>query len=386
MKVLSIGSDRSLFIRDSEAQKRIKEYGKLFDELHIVVFSGARLGNSDIELGDNIFIYPTNHRYNILYLWNIFLIIKNFKLKIKNSQNDFVISCQDPFESGLAGWLASLWLKLPLHIQIHTDIFSPYFSAESFMNKVRVSLAKFLLPRAYGIRAVSERIKQSLIAQFPSYQLPITNLPIFVDIKKIQNAKIKIDLRQKYSGYDFIILMASRLTREKNIGMAVGAMAEIIKKSPIADYRLPKNPLLLIVGDGPEKEYIQSLIADYRLQNNAVIEPWTNDLISYYKSADLFLLTSNYEGYGRTIVESMAAGLPVVMTGVGLAGELLVDDLDGRVVPVGDMRALAGVVSELMKDPAKREEFGINCVKLTQKLPDKNEYMKKYKDSLMMVE
>jgi glycosyltransferase involved in cell wall biosynthesis len=202
-------------------------------------------------------------------------------------------------------------------------------------------------------------------------------LPIFVDIKKIQSAKIKADLHKKYPDYDFIILMASRLSKEKNIGMAIEAMKELSLKS-----KVKSKMLLLIVGDGPEKE---KLIVKCRMLNvvdNVKFEPWTDDLVSYYKTSDLFLLISNYEGYGRTAIEAMAAGLPVVMTDVGLAGEILVDDLDGRIVPVGDAKALIEAILQLLENPLKREEFKQNSLKLLEKWQTKKEYLDKYKNSL----
>jgi len=292
----------------------------------------------------------------------------------------------------LVGWLLSRRYKFPLQIQVHTDIFSNYFWKESLKNKVRVLLAKFLLPRADGVRVVSERIKQSLITQLPNYQLlplrgisqreTIIVLPIFVDVKKIQSAPIKTDLHQKYPDYDFIILMASRLTREKNIGIAIEAMKEILKRKNLNPKPSTLNPLLLIVGDGPEGQKLESRIQNLELSTNIKIENWTDDLISYYKTADLFLLTSNYEGYGRTVVEAMSAGLPVVMTDVGIAGELLIDDLDGRVVPVGSEKALAAAIMELKENFAKKEEFKQNNLKLLEKWPTKQEYLEKYKRSL----
>lgn len=395
LKILSIGSDRNLFKKDSDAQKRIRDYGKIFEELHIIVFASKELGFSDLKLDGNIFVYPTNHSYKFLYLWNIYKIIKNLKFKIENSQDNFVISCQDPFESGLAGWLLKLWLKIPLQLQIHTDIFSPYFTAESAMNRLRVFMAKFLLPRADGIRVVSERIKQSLITQLLNYHLPIFILPVFIDVKKIQSAKIKINLHEKYQDHDFIILMASRLTQEKNIGMAIEAFAEVIKKLPIkptivgsptlvgANYQLPKNPLLLIVGDGPESESLKFLASRYQLlDSNIIFEPWADDLISYYKTVDLFLLTSNYEGYGRTVIEAMASSLPVIMTDVGLAGELLINDLDGVIIPVMDGGQLEDALVKLIRDNETRQNFAKNSLKAVESFPAKEEYLNLYKKSL----
>ena len=266
MKIISIGSDRNLFVKDSEAQKRIKEYGNLFDELHIVVFStrnyqlfplrgiSRRETIINYKITDNIFIYPTNSRSRWFYIWDAYKIAK---LSIINYQLS-IVTCQDPFESGLVGWLLKMRYKLPLQLQVHTDIFSPHFRRESLLNGLRVLIAKFLLPRADGIRVVSERIKASLSTFDFRLSTKITVLPIFVDIKKIQSAKIKTDLHQKYPEYDFIILMASRLTREKNISLAIEAMHELATK-----YEKNTNIrkiLLLIVGEGPEREALQESI------------------------------------------------------------------------------------------------------------------------------
>ena len=378
MKILSISTDRKIFEAGSEVQKRMSEYGKLFDELHIVVFADKDLGHKNVKLTENIFIYPTNHKYKFLYLWRVYKIVKsilttNYELRA----TDWTITVQDPFETGLVGWLLKLRYQLPLQIQIHTDIFSPYFWGESLKNKFRVLLAKFLLPHADGIRVVSERIKNSLVASHFSLSTKITVLPIFVGAKKIQSAKIKVDLHQKYPAYDFIILMASRLTREKNISMAIEAMAEVIKKYPKA--------LLLIVGEGSEKEQLQLKTKTYNLKPNIAFEPWTKDLISYYKTSDLFLLTSNYEGYGRTVIEAMAAGVPVIMTDVGLAGELLIDDLDGLVVPVRDKNVLIEAIIRLKEDKEKRENFIKESKKVIDSLPEKSEYLTSYKELLELL-
>ena len=379
MKVLSIGSDRNLFVDGSAAQKRIKEYGKLFNELHIIVFSKqkSQITNHKSQIADNIWVYPTNSRNKLFYLLDAYRIgknlIGNWKLEIGNC----AVSAQDPFEAGLVGWLLKRKYKLPLQLQIHTDIFNPYFYRESLKNKLRVWLAKFLLPLSDGIRVVSERIKQSLITQLPNYRLPIIVLPIFVDIKKIQSAKIKMDLRQKYPDYDFRILMASRLTKEKNIGLAIEAMTEVAIKYPKA--------LLVVVGEGSEAEKLKVKSEKLKVADNVKFEPWTDDLASYYKTADIFLLTSNYEGYGRTVVEAMAAGLPVIMTDVGLAGEVLIDDLDGIIISPGNRNALEEAILNLTTNPEKQAEFRNNSLKAVANFAEKDEYLRQYQLALRLL-
>lgn len=334
-----LSRDAKIFKDGSAVSERMVKYGQLCEELVIVVItkktwipvfarldSLARLaGMTEKQLSKNVWVYP---------FCEVFKAIKNIK------KGDWAVTAQDPFEIGLIGWLIKLIYDLPLEIQIHTDFLSPYFWQESCGNKMRVILAKFLIKRAGQIRVVSARIKKSLIS-LNIDECKITVLPIAVDIKKISEAPIKTNLRKKYSQFDFIILMASRFTKEKNIVLAIDVFKEIVFKYP--------KTLLLIVGEGAEKKNYESRIMDYGLERNTVIESWTLDLISYYKTADLFLLTSNYEGYGMAVVEAKAAGLPIIMTDVGVAGYELKTDEDVAIAPVGDKKAIYEAIIKIIQ-------------------------------------
>jgi len=321
-----ISTDRNIFKEESDVRARMIEYGQLVGGLHIIVFSrrDVRYRVSNISNISNVFIYPTNSRSRWFYIIDAIRIGKkilttNYKLQTMN----WLVTSQDPFETGLVGWRLKRRFGLPLQLQIHTDVFSPYFKNQSFLNRLRVWAARFLIPRADCVRVVSRRIQESIAR-------PSAVLPIFVDVEEIKQMPVSVDLHKKYPQYEKIILMASRLTKEKNIGLAVEAIGEI------------KNTLLLTVGDGPEKENLEA--KSRKLKANVVFESAVpfKTLISYYKTADVYLLTSNYEGYGRTLVEAAAAGCPIVSTDVGVAREIK----GAKVVPVGDRsgltRALAG--------------------------------------------
>ncbi|MDP2696260.1 MAG: glycosyltransferase family 4 protein [bacterium] len=359
MKVLMLSTDKNILQSGTEVHERMKEYANLIEELHVVVYGRQRIAESRITA--NFFIYSTVNSHKIGYFRSAY----NIGQKILADGGEWIITAQDPFETGLVGYWLKKRFKTPLQLQIHTDFLSPYFWQESVKNKIRVLLAKWLVKKADCIRVVSERIKGSLISQFPNFPISrIIVLPIFIDVDKIRTASVKTDLRKKYPGYDFIILMASRLTKEKNIKMAIASFENAKHQmSPV------KNPLLLIVGDGPKKRRLDPLVVRYSLGNNVKFEPWTDDLASYYKTADLFLLTSNYEGYGRTIIEALAADCPVISTDVGIAKEFIDGNHFGIIIAPNDMRALVGGLQKMAGHKERYHEFK------NIRLPDKNTYL-----------
>src|SRR3989344_5854314 len=285
MRILMISGDPGVLDLASNAGKRMEWYRETLGDIDILHCRG-----------------------NIFSFIDKFLMAQGMMWQKKYD----VITAQD-IEHAFLAWSLSRLHGVPWQMQIHTDIFSPYFVEHSALNKIRVVLAKFLLPRADGIRVVSERIKNSILKTI-NYKLPtIFVLPIFVDAEKIKNTPIKTDLHKKYFGR-FIILMASRIMKEKNIILAIEAMKELTTH--------PKNPLFVIVGDGSELENLKKTTKGLRLENSVSFLPFTDGLISYYKTCDLFLLTSNYEGYGMTLIEVALAGAKIISTDVGIAPEI----------------------------------------------------------------
>lgn len=372
-----ISTDKNILEEGSAVRERMVSYGTICDELHILVVGKFKAEsrksvnyqeyNKDIKIGENVFVYTVNAHFKLHSLYKAYsigvsILIKSYKLKAES----WLITAQDPFETGFIAWCISKKTKTKLQLQIHTDFLSPYFSGESFLNKIRIMIAKFLLPKADGIRVVSERITSSLKANKYKLKAVPFALPIFVDIEKIRKTIPTVDLHKKYPQFDFIFLMASRLTREKNIEVAIDAMKEVVKKYPKTG--------LVIVGSGPEENNLKLKAKSYKLTANIIFEPWQSDLISYYKTADAFLLTSKYEGFGMTLVEAIASDCPIISTDVGCALEIVKDTKNGLVVSVGDTtafaEAMAGVVSGKFKFEIMVPDF------LT-----KEEYMKEYKRS-----
>lgn len=327
-RLLMISIDRSLFKEGTDVRIRQIEYAQKWDEVHIIVVSSRHATEQSI--APNCWVYPTRSFFKIFYPLDL-IRLGRFIISRRGITD---ITCQDPFFTALAGVSLKKQFDLPLELQVHTDIGSPYYTYR-FSNKVRKALALSYLPKADHIRVVSERIRKYLIEKLKIEDSKIEVRPIHVDVEKIKEASIMKPLHGKYPQFNKIILMASRFEKEKNIGLAIDAFAEVVKKFPKTG--------LIIVGSGSLVSSLQSQISRLNLSNSVIIEPWISRyvLYSYYKTADLFLNTSMYEGYGMALVEAHAAGCQIVSTDVGVAPELS----NSYICPVNDRECIQQKIS-----------------------------------------
>lgn len=342
MKIISISTDQNIFKEDSYVRQRMVDYGGLVDELHIVVFS-RRIRNhesriTDQKISNNVYIYPTNS----LSKW--FYVLSAIKIGKKINTNFDLVTAQNPFETGIVAYQIAKKGKIKFQLQIHTDLFSPYFSQESFINWFRVKMVKFLLPKADGIRVVSKKIKDSVESVIKNLKSEIVILPIFVDVEKLKKASSITDIHREYPGKK-IVLVASRLEPEKNVSLAVEAFKKAIEGIP----EIPET-VLLIAGEGSERKKIKDLIVDHGLKDKAILlghVPY-DELVSYYQAANLLVLSSNYEGYGMVLVEGAAAGIPITTT-IWAAESITGAD----VVHINDVDEMAKSIRKQLKNPTK---------------------------------
>ncbi len=306
MHTLFISLDRAVLSRDSDVSERFRLYGSFLGPITIMLVAPSKQTDGAYFLTPSVKVIPVPGRSRLGILCRSILMISKLE-KIS------IVTCQDPFETGILAWFASRLHRARFYVQVHTDFLSPHFASESWRQRIRVAIACFVLRRADRSRVVSARIKDAIVKSGIVSDSLIDVLPIFIDPRPLIQGGPSDFFRQQYPGLAPIILMASRLTREKNIPLAIRAVGKIISKYPHVG--------LVIVGDGPEKKSLEKLLR-LILPTNHLLLPWVNNLIPLYKSADIFLLTSRYEGYGRTIVEARLAGLPVVSLDVGVAREM----------------------------------------------------------------
>lgn len=354
MKVLSLSLDKSILDKNSNLAKRAVEYGDLVDGL---AFIAPDKDHKEVRLSEKVFAYGSGGSNKIFQLINVYKVTK----KLLRREKFNVITVQDQYYLALIGWFLAKKFKIGLELQIHG--FEKYFG-------LRKIIAKFAIPRTSAIRCASQRLKRQLVKEFGVDEEKITVVPIYTNLKsKILNLKNK-DTELNAS---FVFLTVGRLVSVKNIGLQIKAMAEVVKNYP--------NTELGIVGDGQEKSNLKSQISKLKLGNSVKLLGRQNNLEEFYSQADAFLLTSDYEGWGMVVVEAASYGLPIIMTNVGCAGELIKDGESGMVIPVNDQAKLEEAMVRLINNDNLRKKLAEGAFSAIKNLPSKEETMVLYKKS-----
>ena len=360
MKILNLSLDKSILDKNSKTATRIVEYGDLADSYIVVV---PDKDYKEIRLSEKVFVYGSGGGNKIFQLINVYRTAK----KLLRCGKFDVITVQDQYYLALVGRILAKKFKIGLELQIHG------FEKYSGLRKI---IADFAISRANAIRCVSQRLKRQLMRDFGVREEKITVAPIYSESVKFVKSKVyKVDNENN----KFVFLTVGRLVPVKNISLQIRAMAKLVEseKSKVESKKIE----LWIVGDGPEKSNLKSKISKLKLENNVKLLGWQNNPEEFYSQADAFLLTSDYEGWGMVAVEAANYGLPVIMTDVGCAGELIENEKSGLIVPVNNQIKLEEAMIRIIKDDSLRKKLAEGALSATKNLPNKEETMALYKQS-----
>ncbi|WP_329122302.1 glycosyltransferase family 4 protein [Streptomyces sp. NBC_01353] len=147
-----------------------------------------------------------------------------------------------------------------------------------------------------------------------------------------------------------IVVAAGRLTRVKRYDVLIDAFAEVTAARP--DWKLR------IYGTGDAVDDMKATLArrikDRGLEENVFLMGWANPMEPEWAKGSIAAVTSLRESFGMTIVEAMRCGLPVVSTDCHGPREIIEDGVDGRLVPVDDVAAIARALLDLIEDDELR--------------------------------
>jgi phosphatidyl-myo-inositol dimannoside synthase len=163
----------------------------------------------------------------------------------------------------------------------------------------------------------------------------------------------ELPTRARLTSPEPVILSVAHQYPRKDTVTLVRAMSLLQDRHPSVRLR--------IIGGGPELPALHALVGTLKLEDRVTLEgavPENEVVRQAYAQADIFALPSRQEGFGIVFLEAMAAGLPVVAARAGGVPEVVVEGETGLLVPPGDVHALAGALSSLLRNPMQRTRLG----------------------------
>jgi glycosyltransferase involved in cell wall biosynthesis len=307
MKVLMISLDKKILDKDSRVAQRMVEYGKKNDLFILIPY----IKKESLDLSKNVHIESTGGNKI-----QQFFRLKKIGNNILKKEKIDLITTQDPFFTGLIGWLLKKKFKIDLEVQLHGDFFSSYYKKK---NLVKYYLGKIIIKKADKLRVVGERIKKSLIKLgVDKNKIEVKRVKSFTEHKDSVSG-IYIDLKKDYPEFEKRFIIVGRLEPVKNIEWLIKLFVEVIKEKPKYG--------LFIIGDGSQKNYLKNLVNELNLKNNIIFTGWIELAIASMSTADALLFPSKSEGYGLVVNEALSINCPVIMNDVGVAGyEVKVSD------------------------------------------------------------
>ena len=245
--------------------------------------------------------------------------------------------------------LASMLKGKPLYITWHEvwgkEYWVKYMGKKGILGHLVEKLSSKL---PHKIIAVSENTKRQLIERLKVNPKKIEYIPNWInneEISKIKPSKNKEDTSD--------VIFVGRLLSHKNVNVLIQAIS-IIKKT---------NPKIkcMIVGDGPEMVSLKELTSKLNLNNNITFKGFTdshNEVISLIKSSKVFVLPSTREGFGITVIEAFACGVPVITTNHedNASKDLILQGKNGYVCNLNESDVARNIIKALNQYKTMKQE------------------------------
>lgn len=248
---------------------------------------------------------------------------------------------------GPLGWLLHRTHKLPYIISLRgadvpTDEVKRFATAYRFLRPV----FQHLVLDADAVVSVSNGLRSHALNLAPEAKIEV--VPNAIDLSVFTpkpNPELPETVRLIYVG---------RLAASKN-------PADLIKAVDLLVHMGDVSPFVLeIVGDGSERTRLEQMVLTRNLNKHITFAGWIprENLIRYYQQADIFVTSSTWEGMPNTVLEAMACALPVIGSSAPGMDQLVVDGLNGYLVPLKDPAALASRLRLLINNPTELPRMG----------------------------
>jgi len=221
------------------------------------------------------------------------------------------------------------------------------------------ALRRLLYPRAAAVVVQTPEVRQWTLPFLRPERVHVIPNPVVRSDSDEWRARVGLTMAPGDRAVRQVVAMG-RLDPQKGFDVLIRAFAACPARRP--DWRLT------ILGEGPEREGLQTLARTLGVAEVLSLPGRVAAPAAVLRHAELFVLSSRYEGFPNALAEAMADGLPVIATDCPSGPSLIVrHNVDGVLVPPENVAALADAMAALMQDPARRSALGARAREVTER-------------------
>lgn len=305
-----------------------------------LLITGPSVGEPDLtdearRLGCEVLLVPSLRRSvspfrDLAALWEVRSLLRREKAHIVHTHTS---------KAGFIGRIAARLAGVPVVIHTpHGHILYGYYGPAG--TRLFAFLERVSAPLCDRIVTLTDRGAREHLAQGIGNTAQYVTIPSGVDVDALRERALDKAQARHELGWELdaaIVLGVGRLVPIKGFDLLIRALAH-----------LKPAPGLVLVGDGPERERLQSLAAELGVAPRVTFAGAIEDVTPFLCAADVMVVPSRNEGMGRALVEAMALGVPVVGASVGGIPSVIEDGRSGLLVSREDVAGIADAVQRLL--------------------------------------
>lgn len=346
MKVLILSQDSDIFKPGSRAYQEVIKCSEYVEELHVIVLNRRKERHLPLQISPKSFIYPTNSRFRLFFLWDILKVAESQTLWQSKLIAD-IICAQNSFITSLGAYLLSRKYRRNYIVDIYD---SGWLNKDRniFIKTLENRLLGRIFERSAGIRVTSQIYGEIISANNRQLEKKIFILPfVNTSVEKDDSlgSKSRVDIRQRFSQFNIILLAARSLMSVKDLKK----LRDIISR-----LRLRYSRIGLVVNTRVRNRFWHPFFTSF-LPKYILVDKIPDQNLFNYKNVNVFIDVSSDSIESNNIIYAIHAGYPVVASNSAENENIIRNGENGFTADPRNLDLFAGRVAEILETPGLRE-------------------------------